>query len=118
MGGAALGLDVRGLDAGLLEEAEGGVGGLGAPGEPVSGALDVDLQRLCGLLLRVVVADLLDAVTRALRPAVGDDHPVVRVVERAHAHQADLYLAFVVPFAARRRGWAPRPWPPWGRPPH
>src|SRR5690606_24303441 len=80
----------RQLDALGFHQARGGVGRLGALLEPVRGAVGVDAQGVFGGLARIVVPDLLDVVAAALDAAVDHDEAVVRVLHRAHAHQADL----------------------------
>src|SRR4051812_40599448 len=85
----------RGLALELLpvtghpEDGGHGLGRLRADGQPVLGALGVDLDE-GGVLLRVVLADGLDDATLALGAGVGDDDAVVRRAHLAQAHELDL----------------------------
>ena len=75
--------------AGDLEDRGDGLGRLRADAEPVPRPLGVDLDER-GILLRVVLADLLDRAAVALGARVGDDDPVLRVAHLAEALELDL----------------------------
>ena len=73
--------------AGDLEDRGDRLGRLRADAEPVLRALGVDLDER-GVLVRVVLADLLDRAAVALGARVGDDDAVVRRADLAEAHRA------------------------------
>src|SRR5690606_22900376 len=75
--------------AGELEDVLHRTGGLGPHGQPVLHPLGVHLDE-ARLLLRVVLADLLDRLSVALGARVGHDDPVLRRTDLPHTLELDL----------------------------
>src|SRR5690606_7660026 len=89
--------------AGLLQDREHRLAGLRPHGEPVLHPLGVDLD-VARVLLRVVLADLLDGLAITLGPRVGDDNAVVRRPDLAQALQPDLHSHGCGVSSMRQRG--------------
>src|SRR6185437_9454489 len=76
--------------AGDLQQLEDGFGGLSSHGEPVLGALRVDLDE-AGLFLGVVAADDLDGAAVAAGARVGDRDAVLGIADLAKPSELDFH---------------------------
>src|SRR3989440_5176584 len=94
---------------GLLEDALDRLARLGADGQPVLGAVGLDLDQR-GLLLGGGHPDVLDGPTIALGARVGHDDSGLRGADLAHPPKPDLYGHSVLAPGSKVRDPRPAPW--------
>ena len=78
----------RGLFFIFLNQAANGVGRLGAAREPVLNAIELE-RAVVPLLFRIVSADQLEEFSVARTAFIGDDHFIIRAIERPFSAESN-----------------------------